>query len=550
GARNTSAQTQIEVITEGVLTRMLQDAPDLPGVGTLIFDEFHERAIQADLGLALSLDAREGLRPDLRLLVMSATLDAGPIAAFLGDAPLVSAQGRAHPVEIRWRPKPQTFASPAARAQAVVALVEQALAETEGSVLVFLPGKGEIARVRAGLTLPHGIEVLPLHGSLPIAEQRAVLTPSGKRRVILATAIAETSLTVPDIRVVVDAGQARRARFDPATGMSRLVTERVTRAEATQRTGRAGRIAPGWAYRLWAKAEEGALQAFPPPEIMAADLTPLALDLAQWGTPDGEGLAFLTPPPPKTLAEAKALLHELSITDGAGQVTAHGRTLGGLPTHPRLAHMIAMGGGTVAAALAALAEARGPVGQSADLTPSVAALLKGNLPDREVSAVFKRLKKLSGPGDDASPGAVLALAYPDRIGLVRPGDGTRFVLSGGAGAKLNPADPLVGTRLLVASNLDGDRKEAEIRAALPITEAELKALYQDRLSTHQFCRWSKRHRRIEAREQTCLGALVLSDRNWKGAGDTHMGPALLEAVRDLGLGVLPWSDAARRLQAR
>ncbi|MEO1549647.1 MAG: ATP-dependent helicase HrpB [Pseudomonadota bacterium] len=550
GARKTSPQTRIEVITEGVLTRMVQEAPDLDGVGTLIFDEFHERALQADLGLTLSLDARSALRPDLRILVMSATLDAAPIAAFLGDAPLIRAQGRAFDVQMRWANAPRTFRTVKARAQATAERVGEAWDETEGSILVFLPGKGEIAQVQAALRLPPGVQVLPLHGSLPFAQQRAVLTPSGARRVILATAIAETSLTVPDVRVVVDGGQARRARFDPATGMSRLVTERVTKAEATQRAGRAGRVAPGWAYRMWARAEEGALGPFPPPEISAADLTGLALDLALWGTPQGEGLRFLTPPPQGTLAEAQKLLFDLNLTDAKGQITAQGRRLAGIPAHPRLAHMIAAGGGAEAAALAALAEARGPIGDTADMSAALRDLLAGRAPKGDVTAAFKRLKPLSGAGRDLSSGALLALAYPDRIGLVRPGDGTRYVLSGGTGARLDPADPMVGTRLLVAATLDGDRQEALIRAALPVAEAELRALFPNRLCTQNLCRWSKRHRRIEARTQTRLGALVLSDQNWKGAGDAEIGPALLAALRDLGLGTLPWTHGARRLQAR
>ncbi len=292
------AGSRIEVVTEGILTRMLQSDPDLPGTGCLIFDEFHERSLQADLGLALALEVRAALRPDLRLLVMSATLDAGPVAALMDDAPILTAEGRAWPVETRWLDRPL---GPGARLEPAVAeLTLAALAETEGGVLVFLPGQAEIARTAARLAphLPPGVVLQPLHGGLPFAEQRAALQPLPQgRRLVLATAIAETSLTIPDVRVVVDAGRARRARFDPGSGMTRLVTERVTRAEAEQRRGRAGRTAPGWCYRLWTRGEEGALAAFPPPEIASADLAGFALDLAVWGAATPDGLAFLTPPP-------------------------------------------------------------------------------------------------------------------------------------------------------------------------------------------------------------------------------------------------------------
>lgn len=364
------AGTGIEVVTEGVLTRMLQADPELAGIGCVIFDEFHERALQADLGLALAIEARGALRPDLRLLVMSATLDALPVAALLGDAPVVTAEGRAFPVETQWLERPWARPGPGGPRfeAAAAALVREALAETEGGVLVFLPGQGEIGRVAAALApgLPADVTLQPLHGGLPFASQRAALAPlPGRRKLVLATAIAETSLTIPDVRVVVDAGRARRARFDPASGMSRLVTERVTRAEAEQRRGRAGRVGPGRCYRMWTRGEEGAMAAFAPPEIAAADLAGLALDLALWGARDAAGLAFLTPPPAAALAEARALLADLGALGPDGAVTAHGRALAALPLHPRLGHMLveatAAGAGALAADLAALLQARDPV---------------------------------------------------------------------------------------------------------------------------------------------------------------------------------------------
>ncbi len=351
GEAKVSAQTRIEVVTEGILTRMIQSDPDLPGIGCLIFDEFHERSLNADLGLALALEIRAALRPDLALIVMSATLDAAPVAALMGDAPLVTSAGRAFPVETRWLPRP---IDPSQRFEAAMAgLIRQALEDIpHGGLLAFLPGEGEIRRVASMLTNVPGCTVLPLVGAMEFAAQRAALGPVEGRRVVLATSIAETSLTLPDITVVVDGGQSRRARFDPNSGMSRLVTERVTRAEAEQRRGRAGRVAPGTCYRLWTRGEEGGLAPYPPAEIEAADLTGLALELALWG---GTDLPFLTPPPPGPMAEARALLTGLGALK-EDRITDHGRTLAALPLHPRLAHMLALSGQGAATFAALLAE--------------------------------------------------------------------------------------------------------------------------------------------------------------------------------------------------
>ncbi len=374
GEAKVSKATRIEVVTEGILTRMMQSDPELAGIGALIFDEFHERSLNADLGLALAWEARGALRPDLVLLVMSATLDAEPVAAMLDAAPVITSEGRAYPVETRWIARPSDaslrFES------AIAGLVTQAAEETEGGILVFLPGEGEIRRVEALLKgrLPAECAIRPLFGAMDFAAQRAAIAPARTgRKVVLATAIAETSLTIEDIRVVVDAGRARRARFDPASGMARLVTERVTKAEAEQRRGRAGRVAPGTCYRLWTKGEEGGLAAFPPPEIAASDLAGLALELALWGS-DGGGLAFLTPPPSPALAEARALLRGLGALDEDGRITAHGRALAALPLHPRLGHMLVTSG-PEAATLAALLAERDPVrGAPADLSLRLVAI--------------------------------------------------------------------------------------------------------------------------------------------------------------------------------
>jgi ATP-dependent helicase HrpB len=496
---------------------------------------------------------------------MSATLDAAPVAALMGDAPVLTAEGRAFPVETRWLDRPRG----AERLEAAVAaLTLAALAETEGGLLVFLPGQAEIARTAARLAprLPPGVVLQPLHGGLPFAAQRAALVPlAAGRKLVLATAIAETSLTIPDVRVVVDAGRARRARYDPGSGMTRLVTERVTRAEAEQRRGRAGRVAPGWCYRLWTRGEDGGLAPFPPPEIANADLAGLALELAAWGTAEPADLAFLTPPPEAAFAEARALLAELGALDGAGRITGHGRTLAGLPVHPRLGHMLVeaarAGSGGLAADLAALIEARDPLRGDGgrppvDLALRLAALRRPS-PDADRGAIeairteARRLRALvpDGAGDGLSAGAALSLAYPDRVGRRRPGPAPRYLLSGGKGALLPLDDPLAAAALIVAADLDGDPREATVRLALPVAESEVRALHADRLRRALVCDWSRRDRAVVARERLMLGAVALEDRPWAAPPD-RVAAALIEGVRDIGLEALPWTAAARRFAAR
>ncbi|MGB0661085.1 MAG: ATP-dependent helicase HrpB [Mangrovicoccus sp.] len=564
GDSKISAATRIEVVTEGILTRQIQSDPELPGISHLIFDEFHERSLQADLGLAFAWEVRQTLREDLQLVVMSATLDAEPVAALLDQAPVITSEGRAFPVETRWLPRPR--AKTERLETAVSELVLEALTESEGGMLVFLPGEGEIRRVQAKLEgrLPKNTLLLPLFGAMKLGDQRAAIAPApkGQRKIVLATAIAETSLTIQDVRVVVDAGLARRARFDPNSGMSRLVTERVTRAEATQRQGRAGRVAPGVCYRLWAKAEEGALQAFPPPEIARADLTGLALELANWGSAPEE-LAFLTPPPEGSLAEAQNLLTSLGALDASGRITAHGRDLAALPLHPRLAHMLSRAG-RQAADLAALLADRDPLrGGGTDLRLRLSALrdpkvfaAEQRLPlDRQgldrIRAEARRLSKLA-PKSTAplSPGAMAALAYPDRIGLRRKGDAPRWVLSGGRGAEMEAGDALAGARLIVATDLDGAGREARIRQAVNVSEAELRELFADQIEMVEFCDWSKRDRKILARRQERLGALTLSDQIWREAPPEAFAEAALIGLRDLGLQALKPSKAFDLVRAR
>ncbi|QHQ33952.1 ATP-dependent helicase HrpB [Algicella marina] len=545
---------RIEVITEGTLARMIQSDPELRGISCVIFDEFHERALQSDLGLALCLEIRAALREDLHLLVMSATLDAEPVAALMGNAPVITSEGRAFSVEERFLDRPVKLERFGAFESAVADLVAQALAETEGGVLVFLPGKAEIARVAQRLRPEPGVEVMELHGGLSLAAQRRVVQPlEGRRKVVLSTAIAETSLTLADIRVVVDGGRARRARFDPGKGMARLVTERVSRAEATQRMGRAGRVAPGWCYRLWTKGEAGAMPAFAPPEIEVADLAPLALDLAVWGARQPEDLPFLTPPHPGSFAEARALLTELGALDESGTLTEAGRAMAAVPAHPRLARMLVAGGGTQAADLAALVEGR-LEGEDVDLGVSLRALRGGDGLSKAARGALRqeaeRLRRHAAAERGLSSGALLSLAYPDRIALRRPGGQPRYLLSGGAGGILRDSDSLAGQRLLVAADLDGDRREARIRKALAISESEVREVHGNRLKEQRICKWDRRTRSVQAREQVTLGALVLEERHWTGAGDDEVLPALLEGIRDLGLAVLPWGKAATALRAR
>lgn len=558
GEAKVSKATRIEVVTTGILTRHIQADPELEGIGAILFDEFHERSLDSDLGLALCLEIAGALRPDLLLLAMSATLDAAPVAALMGDAPLVTSEGRAYPVETRWleQPRPKGQRLEAALADLTCA----AVAETDGGVLVFLPGEGEIRRVEGLLAprLPADCVIRPLYGAMDFTAQRAAIRPEpDARKIVLATAIAETSLTIEDIRVVVDGGRARRARFDPASGMARLVTEPVSRAEATQRQGRAGRVAPGICYRLWTKGQEGALPAFPPAEIEAADLAPLALELALWGAaPDA--MPLLTPPNPGSYAEAEALLEMLGALDRAGHITAHGRALAALPLHPRLAHMLALAG-PEAAPLAALLAERDPLPRSApaDLALRLTAIRapKADHPHPPNRAVLNRINQearrlraaatpVKGRMSDAE---MVALAYPDRIGLRRPGEAPRYLLSGGKGAVLDAADTLAGQRLIVVTDTDGNPREARIRQAIALGDAQLRALYADQIGWHDVCSWSRREGRVRARQQERFGALVLEDRQWKDAPQDALARAMLDGVHEIGL---TWSDAARRFAAR
>ena len=541
----------IEVVTEGILTRMIQSDPALPGIGALIFDEFHERSLHTDLGLAFAWEIAQVLREDLHLVVMSATLDAAPVAALLDDAPVITSQGRSFPVTRHYLPKalpPKTRI-----AQAAADMIHEVAAKTTGGILVFLPGEGEIRETAKQLRLPSDHHIRPLFGAMPFKDQRAAIAPvTAGRKIVLATSIAETSLTIEDITVVIDAGRARRSRFDPNSGMSRLVTEKVSRAEAVQRAGRAGRVAPGDAYALWTKGEDGAMAAFAPAGIEVEDLASLALELDVWGSDD---LSFLTPPPPGPLAEARALLCTLGARTPGGKITAHGQKLARLPLHPRLGHML-LTAGRQAAPVAALLSNRDPLrGAPVDLHLRIKALNgrydgPGQVNTSALQQIKSEVSRLTKGLDAKAPLSLagqVALAYPDRIGLRRKGDGPRYVLSGGKGAIIDASDPLAGQRLIVATDLDGDTREARIRQAVGIDETTLRDLFADQIHWQQVCHWSKRETRVLTRKQEVFGALVLADQNWKDPDPESVALAMCEGIQQLGLRLSP---AAQRFRAR
>lgn len=556
GEARVGTSTRIEVVTEGILTRMLQENPDLPGIGAVIFDEFHERSLNADLGLALCLEVAGALRDDLLLVVMSATLDAEPVAAMIGAAVLTS-EGRAFEVTSHWLPKPRAKTRPLE--QATADLVLKAMAEHDGSALVFLPGEGEIRMTESLLRarLPSDVQVHKLFGAMDFKAQRAAIRPAETgRKIVLATSIAETSLTIEGIRIVVDAGQARRAEFDPSSGMSRLVTTRVSRAEALQRAGRAGRTASGVCYKLWTRGEDGALQAFPPAEIEVADLTGLALELALWGARPGD-LSFVSPPHAGRMEEANQVLAMLGALDQSRRITSHGRALARFALHPRLAHIVERGGKNAPKLAALLSERDILRGFSTDLSHRVAAFDDPARFEREHGVSLakpalarlredvRRLSRGSAKAGTESLAVLAALAYPDRVGLRRPGDAARFILSGGKGAMLPDGDPLAKTRLLVATDLDGDPRETRIRQAVALSEAEFRDTFCEQIGWHTSCAWSRREDRVLARRQERFGALVLEDRAWQDAPQEDIAAAMLDGVRQLGL--LPGPAAARFL---
>ncbi|MDM7321802.1 MAG: ATP-dependent helicase HrpB [Gammaproteobacteria bacterium] len=568
--------TRIEVVTEGVLTRMLQDDPSLDGVGLVVFDEFHERSLQADLGLAFTLQAQQMLREDLRVLIMSATLEGLPLAERL-QAQVVKSAGRLHPVEVHYRPPQRDFSLEGHAA----AMVRRALAEEHGDILVFLPGKREIQRVAAGLRELAEVDVLPLHGDMSLAEQHAVLEPRHeRRRVILATNIAETSLTIEGVRVVVDSGLARVSRFDPASGMTRLVTQHISKANAEQRCGRAGRLGPGVCIRLWGEGEQGSLPAQAEPEIQRADLLPLALELAQWGA-HPEELFWLDPPPAALLDQAREVLQGLGAVDAGGHMTPHGRELARMPLHPRLAHMLVegnrLGYGRLACELAALLGERdllrgaGCERLPADLVLRIEALRWGSaaLPagltlDEGARARVRQsardlarrmgIELVGAAGDVHAVGLLVALAYPERVAQGRMGQPGRFVLANGRGALLDAVDALAHAPWLAIAHLDGHtdgvRREARVFLAAGLTLNDIEEAFAARIEDVEEVTWDGREQAVMARRQRRLGALVLEDRPLPKPDPERVRTALLEGICQVGLACLPWQARHQQWRGR
>ncbi|WP_417512829.1 ATP-dependent helicase HrpB [Marinobacter sp.] len=569
-----SGTTRIEVVTEGILTRLIQSDPMLEDYAAVLFDEFHERSLQADLGLALVRETQDALRDDLRILVMSATLDTAPIARLLGDVPVLSSEGRAFPVDVFYRPAP-TAQRNLRLVDQVVAVVAEALAQQPGSVLVFLPGAGEIHRVAQALTglVDPGVVIAPLFGNLKASEQDQAIAPAaeGIRKVVLATAIAETSLTIEGVRVVVDSGQQRRAVFDPNSGMTRLITGRVSKASAEQRKGRAGRVEPGVCYRLWSESEQFGLAEFTPPEIRGADLAPLVLELAQWGARTPDKLVWIDPPPPAHWQQAVELLQWLDMLDDEGAITEHGKLARGLGIHPRLAHMVVLGRslglGRLAAELAALLEDRdllGP-GAGADMHERIRALRgeRGSqrIDPHRLQALRQQAKRLSERDalsiseqqtvpTASEVGRLLALAYPDRICKRRPGDTPRYQLSNGKGALLREDDGLARHEWLVAADLDGKAREARIYLAAPVDLPTLESDLAPHIREQNEAEWDDRRGTVVARKTRRLGALLISEKSLAKPSPELIQQGLLAAVRRKGLDSLPWTPSARQWQAR
>ena len=563
-----SKHTRIEVVTEGILTRLLQHEPDLPNIAIVIFDEFHERSIHADLGLAMTLDVQEHLRPDIRILVMSATLDGLAIAKLLGDAQIIESNGQSFPVTTHYA----RFTSEKSIEARIVDTIVRALDEQEGDLLVFLPGRREIRRVENILwekRLSEDVLVHSLYGDASYQQQSAALSPAphGKRKVILSTSVAETSLTIDGVCVVIDSGLARTSQFDVRRGMSGLVTVPVSKAVADQRRGRAGRQQPGACYRLWMKNEHEMLSKYPQPEIKTADLAPLTLDLARWGTPDGANLRFLDPPPTAHLAQAHALLKSLGAIDQIGKLTLHGKAMAEMPIHPRLAHMILrgkeLGFGSLACDITALLEERdilaGKKDTDIDLASRLHILYQRHASDERVreriSSQSKRLKQLIGirneskEKDESAPGILLALAYPDRIARRRENKGSRYQMTSGTAAVLPNGSLLAREEFLAIGEVDGIGSEVRVYLAAPLTKEDIEQIFNDSIIEEEEIRWNTSNETAIARRISRLGAVILSEQHIKPQGEKIIS-ALIEGVKQLGIHCLPWDKDTRSLQQR
>jgi len=552
-----SSRTRIEVVTEGVFTRMVLDDPELSGIAAVIFDEFHERSLDGDLGLALAIDAC-ALREDLRLLVMSATIDGARVSGLLGDAPVIESEGRTFPVETRYVPP-----DPRQRLEEHVASVILAALRTEpGSILVFLPGQAEIRRVALRLEgrLPADVQLAPLYGQLSPSEQdRAVQpAPPGTRKVVLATAIAETSLTIEGVSIVIDSGLARLPAYEPATGLTLLETRRVSRASADQRRGRAGRTAPGICYRLWSEGQTAGLQPFNPPEIVEADLTNLVLDLASWGVHDPAALAFLDPPPAPAWEEAVALLKSLDALDTSGRITAEGKALARLPLHPRLAHMINAaareGDAVLAGELAVLLTERGLGGDAIDLETRLSRFRNERGPRAEGARSLARrwIRSVqSSPSDDprGGIGRHLARAYPDRVAQAAGAPG-RFRLANGRAALVDETDALARERFLVIADITGSAANGRVRAAAKIDQGSIEDLFGSHIQAEMTLTFDAASASVRARRLRRYGALRLDETAAAIENYPEAARILAEGVAQRGIGGLPWTKEQRALRAR
>jgi ATP-dependent helicase HrpB len=565
GESKVSNKTRIEVVTEGVLIKMIQNDPELNNVSCIIFDEFHERSLSADLGLTFCLEIRSELREDLGILVMSATLDAAPVAKLMGNAPVITSSGKSYDVCPYYLSKPWKFNKTFKNdfIQAISGLIIKAFEENEGSILAFLPGAREIKQVQTFLKakLANDLDIYPLYGAMSFDEQQKAILPSCRRKLILATSIAETSLTIKDIRIVIDSGLTRRSRFDPSSGMSRLITERVTKAEAIQRMGRAGRTNTGVCYKLWTKGEEGGLKPFPEPEILISDLSPLAMELAAWGVSNPKNLPFLTQPKSSDFQTAQELLRDLGALNDNGKITALGQKISLEPTHPRLARIL-ISGGQDANLVVALIESKDILGPNSptDFKLRIDAMknsisFENNNPyainKKASSNVLKLSKRLHPKGQlELSNAQMVALAYPDRIGLSRNQNRGQFLLSGGKGAFISASDQLASAKMIVALNLDGDKREAKLRIGIEILETEFMELFHDQIKFKRICEWSKRELKVITSEEKTFQSLVLSKKKWTSCNPELIAKALLMGINDIGLDILPWTSKTKNFLAR
>ncbi len=555
--RKVSAKTRIEVVTEGILTRRLQNDPELKDTGLVIFDEFHERSLDGDLGLALTLDMRLGLREDLRLLIMSATLDAAKLSEHLQDASVIQATGRVFPVETRYLDKTtrQSISVDACRA------VQRALHETRQSILVFLPGEAEIRRTEGMLkaaSLPSHVSVRLLFGAMGFDEQDAALKPApeGFRKIVLATTIAETSLTIEGIGTVIDTGFKRSPRFDPASGMTALETVRVSLASADQRRGRAGRLGPGVCYRLWPEAETRALAAHDQPEILVSDLTPLVLELAAWGVNEPSSLSWLDQPPAAAFSQAQDLLKRLEALDASGRITAMGRDMVKVPLHPRLAHMVvkgkALGSGEAAAELAAFVSERDGLGRDAGCNIASRLAATRGATRARIQASAKQIKQILSIKADTtsiSEGVLVALAWPDRIAQRRGGD-RRYRLSGGGGGILPEHDALAKNEWLSVATTDGSSGDQKIFLASPLTLQDIETHFSNQIEQAENVGWDTRSQSVVAARVRKLGALILEERPLTTVDPEAMASAILKGIAEMGLKTLPWTDGANTFRAQ